>query len=107
MVWSDTTRFWCSLVKNRSDIHFEHGLRPLRRPKPTVLCPPSQKVSEPRKSMLAQSMLGLEPGLLHHVNVCCKYELDILLGEVENQCKKCEMERKSMLVKRMLASRSP
>ena len=32
-------------------------------------------------------MLGLEPGLLHHVNVCCKYELNILLGEVEKECK--------------------
>ena len=47
--------------------------------------------SEPRKSMLAQSMLaqsmlGLEPRLMHHVNVGFKYELNILLGEVEKQC---------------------
>ena len=56
--------------------------------------------------MLAQSMLGLEPGLLHHLNVCCKCELNILLGEVENQCEKqCDMERKSMVVKSMSASR--
>ena len=64
-------------------------------------------VAEPRKSMLAQSMLGLEPGLLHHVNVCCKFELNILLGEVEQFKKEYGMERKSKLVKSMLASRSP